>query len=191
MGLTLQCELQKTNIVMENTEERLDATAMATPPMQDATAVQAAGDTRPEVTTNATDDVGGGGGNDFAALFARWVDNPLVAIALKDPRLCRFIADLLAGDDAGCAAHRNFPQAPPQMPADAAARFGLDEDSARQVAENGRTVMAGDWSDEAVGILLKAARHDADVRDADAAGYLRGRNAAIEARRLQAIPEFH
>ena len=176
---------------MENTEERLDATAMATPPMQDVTAVQAAGDTRPEVTTNATDDVGGGGGNDFAAMFARWVDNPLVAIALKDPRLCRFIADLLAGDDAGCAAHRNFPQAPPQMPADAAARFGLDEDSARQVAENGRTVMAGDWSDEAVGILLKAARHDADVRDADAAGYLRGRNAVIEARRLQAIPEFH
>lgn len=175
---------------MEDTEERLDATAMATPPMQDATAVQAAGDTRPEETTNATDGVGGGSGNDLAALFARWV-NPLVAIALKDPRLCRFIADLLAGDDACCAAHRNFPQAPPQMPADAAARFGLDEDSARQVTENGRTVMAGDWSDEAVGILLKAARHDADVRDADAAGYLRGRNAAIEARRLQAIPEFH
>ena len=112
---------------MENTEERLDATAMATPPMQDATAVQAAGDTRPEVTTNATDDVGGGGGNDFAAMFARWVDNPLVAIALKNPRLCRFIVDLLAGDDADCAAHRNFPQAPPQMPADAAARFCLDK----------------------------------------------------------------
>ena len=72
---------------MEDTEERLDATAMATPPMQDATAVQAAGDTRLEVATNATDDVGDGSGNDLAALFARWVDNPLVAIALKDPRL--------------------------------------------------------------------------------------------------------
>lgn len=185
MGLTLQRELQKTNIVMENTEERLDAGTAQ--PEQVATAVQAAGDAQPvETTGNAYD-----GGNDLAALFARWVDNPLVSIALRDPRLCRFIADLLAGDDAGCAAHRNFPQAPPQMPADAAARFGLDEDSARQVAENGRTVMVGDWSDEAVGILLKAARHDADVRDADAAGYLRGRNAAIEARRLQAIPEFH
>lgn len=176
---------------MENTEERLDATAMATPPMQDATAVQAAGDARPEVTTNATDDVGGGSGNDFAAMFARWVDNPLVAIALKDPRLCRFIADLLAGDDAGCAAHRNFPQPPPQMPACTAARFGLDEAAAQEVAALGRTVMACDWSNAAVEILLKAARHDADVRDADAAGYLRGRNAAIEARRLQAIPEFH
>lgn len=176
---------------MENTEERLDATAMATPPMQDATAVQAAGDARPEVTTNATDDVGGGSGNDFAAMFAQWVDNPLVAIALKDPRLCRFIGDLLAGNDAGQAASRNFPSPPPQMPACTAARFGLDEAAAQEVAALGRTVMACDWSDEAVGILLKAARHDADVRDADAAGYLRGRNAAIEARRLKAIPEFH
>lgn len=185
MGLTLQRELQKTNIVMENTEERLDAGTAQ--PEQVATVVQAAGDAQPvETTGNAYD-----GGNDLAALFARWVDNPLVAIALKDPRLCRFIGDLLAGNDAGQAASRNFPSPPPQMPACTAARFGLDEAAAQEVAALGRTVMACDWSDEAVGILLKAARHDADVRDADAAGYLRGRNAVIEARRLQAIPEFH
>ena len=30
---------------------------------------------------------------DFAAQFARWAENPLVSIAIADPRLCRFIGD--------------------------------------------------------------------------------------------------
>lgn len=127
---------------------------------------------------------------DLAALFARWADNPLVAIALKDSRLCRFIGNLLAGDSADCAAHRNFPQEPPEMPKDVATRFNMDKAAARRVADYGRTVMAGDWNDKAVKILLEAANHDTDVQNADAAGYLRGRNAAIEAKRRNKIPQF-
>ena len=50
--------------------------------------------------------------------------------------------------------------------------------------------MAGDWNDKAVKILLKAANHDTDVQNADAAGYLRGRNAAIKAKRRNKIPQF-
>lgn len=66
----------------------------------------------------------------------------------------------------------------------------MDKAAARRVADYGRTVMAGDWNDKAVKILLEAANHDTDVQNADAAGYLRGRNAAIEAKRRNKIPQF-
>lgn len=125
---------------------------------------------------------------DLATLFADWIGNPLVAIAISDPRLCRFIGDLLDGNSADCAVRRNFPQQSHKMPEDLPTRFDMDENTASQVAEMGHKVMAGDWSDEAVNILLRAARHDDDVKNADNAGYIRGRNSAIEIRRRNSIP---
>ncbi len=162
---------------MENTDELTDQTQPQPEPTNEATAA----------TDNLTEEPQPA---DIASQFAQWLDNPLVEIALKDPRLCRFIGDLLSGENADCAAHRNFPQPPAPMPSDVAARHHLDDDTAQRIAQMGRTVMQGDWSDTAIGILLQAARHDADVADANAAGYLRGRNAAIEVKRRRSVPSF-
>ena len=54
---------------------------------------------------------------DFAGQFARWLNNPLVSIAMTDARLCRFIGDLIAGDNADSAVARNFPHRLPEKPA--------------------------------------------------------------------------
>lgn len=124
---------------------------------------------------------------DFAAQFARWAENPLVSIAIADPRLCRFIGDLLAGEEASNAARRNFPQPPSEMPADVASRFNIDEATARQVEQQGHTVMGG-WSDAAIQILLRAVNHDNDVSAAEEQGYIRGRNSAIETLRRRTTP---
>lgn len=127
---------------------------------------------------------------DFAGQFARWLNNPLISIAMTDARLCRFIGDLIAGDNADSAVARNFPHRLPEMPADVATRHHLDEDASQAVSKLGQTVMKGDWSDAAMNILLRAARHDDDVKNAEAAGYLRGRNEAIEVHRRKQIHSY-
>ena len=76
------------------------------------------------------------------------------------------------------------------MPADVATRHHLDEDASQAVSKLGQTVMKGDWSDAAMNILLRAARHDDDVKNAEAAGYLRGRNEAIEVHRRKQIHSY-
>ena len=127
---------------------------------------------------------------DFAGQFARWLDNPLVSIAIAEPRLCRFIGDLLAGEDTECAVKRNFPQVPPLMPDGIAKEYGMDEATARQVADCGLEIMKGDWSERAVKILLQAVNHDSDMKEAEETGYLRGRNSAIEAHMRQRTTKF-
>ncbi len=121
--------------------------------------------------------------NDIAKQFAEWMKNPLISIALTDPRLCRFIADLLSGQNAELSAKRNFPQEPPEMPASVAEKFGMDDETATAVGKAGLAVMACDWNDKAVEILLKAVCHDRHVNDADSNGYIRGRNEAIDMKR--------
>lgn len=121
--------------------------------------------------------------NDIESQFAEWMKNPLISIALTDPRLCRFIADLLSGQNAELSAKRNFPQKPPEMPASVAEKFGMDERTAAEVGKAGLAVMSCDWNDKAVEILLKAVNHDRHVDDADSNGYIRGRNEAIDMKR--------
>lgn len=172
---------------MENVEELTEVTAEEQP-MVEADAQESGGSAtkgaaKAKVETKTESE-------DFATQFARWAENPLVAIAIADPRLCRFIGDLLAGEDATNAAWRNFPKPPAAMPDDVAQRMGIDEATMWLVEQQGRTVMEG-WSDKAVEILLRAVAHDDDVRAADEQGYIRGRNSAIEALRRRTTHSFN
>lgn len=129
--------------------------------------------------------------NNIATQFAEWMKNPLISIALADPRLCRFIADLLSGQNAELSAKRNFPQEPAEMPASIADKFGMDAETATAVGKAGLSVMSGDWSDNAVGILLKAVNHDKHVKEAESDGYIRGRNEAIDLKRHRRMFKAH
>ena len=71
---------------------------------------------------------------------------------------------------------------------DAAVKLGLSAHTAKQVREL-LTRVAGEAVDEKlVGLLANAVTHDEDVSNADAAGYLRGRNDKIEALTASARP---
>ena len=129
--------------------------------------------------------------NDIETQFAEWMKNPLISIALADPRLCRFIADLLSGHDAELSAKRNFPQEPPEMPASVAKRFGMDDETANAVGKAGLAIMSCDWNDKAVKTLLRAVNHDRHVEEAESNGYIRGRNEAIDLKRHRRVFKAH
>ena len=65
--------------------------------------------------------------------------------------------------------------------ADRMAAMGLDEETVQQVTQLTLGIGDGNVSDEMLTILARGVTHDEDVQNADAAGYLRGRNEKIEA----------
>ena len=72
------------------------------------------------------------------------------------------------------------PTASPTL-ADRAMAIGLDEGTAEQLTRLTEGLETGHLSDELLATLAKGLAHDDDVQNADAAGYLRGRNEKIEA----------
>ena len=65
--------------------------------------------------------------------------------------------------------------------ADRVAAMGLDIDTARHLTELAGGIPSVDISDDLLATLARGITHDDDVQNADAAGYLRGRNEKIEA----------
>lgn len=65
--------------------------------------------------------------------------------------------------------------------ADRTAALGLDEDQTRQLSQLISDVNPKLITDDVLTTLARGITHDADVENADAAGYLRGRNEKIEA----------
>ena len=61
-----------------------------------------------------------------------------------------------------------------------AERLGLDENAQEHIGRLWRPMRAASVPDEVVALLAKALHHDEDVANADAAGYLRGRNESID-----------
>ncbi len=59
--------------------------------------------------------------------------------------------------------------------------MGLDEDTAQRLVRLTQGIGTDDVSDEMLATLARGVTHDDDVQNADAAGYLRGRNEKIEA----------
>lgn len=59
--------------------------------------------------------------------------------------------------------------------------MGLDEETAQRVTELTQGIADENVSDEMLATLARGVTHDDDVQNADAAGYLRGRNEKIEA----------
>lgn len=72
------------------------------------------------------------------------------------------------------------PTASPTL-ADRAKAMGLDEDTAQRLVRLTQGIGTDDVSDEMLATLARGVTHDDDVQNADAAGYLRGRNEKIEA----------
>lgn len=64
---------------------------------------------------------------------------------------------------------------------DAAAALGLDEETQRQLKEVLQPLQATVITPRVVEMLASALRHDEDVSNAEAAGYVRGRNDNIDA----------
>lgn len=60
-------------------------------------------------------------------------------------------------------------------------RLGINPDSQKQILDVLQSLKATAATDEAVQMLDLALRHDEDVKNADAQGYLRGRNENIDA----------
>ena len=65
--------------------------------------------------------------------------------------------------------------------ADRVAAMALDEAAAQRLTELTQGIGTDDISDELLTTLARGVTHDNDVQNADAAGYLRGRNEKIEA----------
>lgn len=61
------------------------------------------------------------------------------------------------------------------------AGMGLDTATAQRLAELTQGLENEEASDELIATLAQGITHDEDVQNADAAGYLRGRNEKIEA----------
>ena len=72
------------------------------------------------------------------------------------------------------------PSASPTL-ADRIAGLGLDENTSERLAQLTDGIDASSLTPELLGILAQGITHDDDVENADAAGYLRGRNEKIEA----------
>ena len=65
--------------------------------------------------------------------------------------------------------------------ADRARAMGLNEDTAQHLSELAAGIPSEGISDDLLATLALGISHDEDVQNADAAGYLRGRNEKIEA----------
>lgn len=65
---------------------------------------------------------------------------------------------------------------------DAAAQLGLDEETQSQLKDVLQPLQAAVITPRLVEMLASALRHDEDVSNAEAAGYVRGRNDNIDAR---------
>lgn len=71
---------------------------------------------------------------------------------------------------------------PPFRPtlADKISALGLDEDTASRLNQLTEGIDGTAATDDLLATLVRGITHDADVRNADAEGYLRGRNEKIE-----------
>ena len=65
--------------------------------------------------------------------------------------------------------------------ADRVAAMGLDDEASQQLVQLTEGIGNDRLSDDLLAILARGIRHDDDVQNADATGYLRGRNEKIEA----------
>ena len=72
------------------------------------------------------------------------------------------------------------PTASPTL-ADRVAAMGLDGDTSQRLVQLAEGIGTGQLSDELLATLARGISHDNDVQNADATGYLRGRNEKIEA----------
>ena len=72
---------------------------------------------------------------------------------------------------------------PPASPTldDRIAQLGLDESTSNRLSQLAGGLDAASLSPELLSTLARGITHDQDVENADAAGYLRGRNEKIEA----------
>lgn len=71
------------------------------------------------------------------------------------------------------------PSASPTL-ADKITELGLDEDTSNRLAQLIDGMAPASLSSELLSTLARGITHDADVQNADAEGYLRGRNEKIE-----------
>ena len=65
--------------------------------------------------------------------------------------------------------------------ADRVAAMGLDDEASQQLVQLTEGIGNDRLSDDLLAILARGISHDDDVQNADATGYLRGRNEKIEA----------
>ncbi|MBE6315798.1 MAG: hypothetical protein E7078_04035 [Bacteroidales bacterium] len=72
-------------------------------------------------------------------------------------------------------------QAPSPTLADRVAAMGLDDEASQRLVQLTEGIGNDQLSDDLLAILARGIRHDDDVQNADATGYLRGRNEKIEA----------
>ena len=72
------------------------------------------------------------------------------------------------------------PSASPTL-ADRVAAMGLDEDTTQRLTQLTQGIGPDGLSDDLLTTLARGITHDEDVQNADATGYLRGRNEKIEA----------
>ena len=72
------------------------------------------------------------------------------------------------------------PSASPTL-ADRVAAMGLDEDTTQRLTQLTQGIVPDGLSDDLLTTLARGITHDEDVQNADASGYLRGRNEKIEA----------
>ena len=72
-------------------------------------------------------------------------------------------------------------QAPSPTLADRVAAMGLDDEASQRLVQLTEGIGNDRLSDDLLAILARGIRHDDDVQNADATGYLRGRNEKIEA----------
>ena len=72
------------------------------------------------------------------------------------------------------------PTASPTL-ADRTAALGLDKNTAQRLIQLTEGMAPETVNDDVIATLVRGITHDEDVQNADAAGYLRGRNEKIEA----------
>jgi hypothetical protein len=72
-------------------------------------------------------------------------------------------------------------QAPSPTLADRVAAMGLDDEASQRLVQLTEGIGNDRLSDDLLAILARGISHDDDVQNADATGYLRGRNEKIEA----------
>lgn len=78
----------------------------------------------------------------------------------------------------------NAPATPPPLPLNT-----LEPQLARQVEQLAQTIKDAPTLDaDTVAMLVKALEHDEDVKNADAAGYIRGRNDKIDVVLARPVP---
>lgn len=128
---------------------------------------------------------------DIASQFEKWMKNPLVRIAVKDPRLCRFIGDLLDDVPADRAVATNFT---PDMTITELPQslFGAEKLSRKikdKVLDAYNLCRTEIPTTEAVEMLVKAVEYDNAVDEAYNKGRIDGRNEIIgEYRKRRNVP---